>query len=150
MTWRERDHPRNPADGQFVEDWADAISARLPGSDQIFYHGTVVPHLEQVRPGREHGQVVFPHDTDPDFAYANPELAAAYHYAELAYNAASYGRPRVYKVRATGPVEEDPFYDEHGRSRSIMSGDVRSRHAFEVIEEMPAPSWWTEEDEDDE
>jgi hypothetical protein len=127
----------------------EAVSARLSGGeDRVYYHGTVEPGLKRIQPGRVHGKQIFPHVTDPDFAYANPGLAAAYHYAELAYNAADYGRPRVYKVRATGPVEDDPEFNEHGHRRSIMEGDIRSRHHFEVIEEMPAPDWWVEDDEE--
>lgn len=148
MAWQEKNHPRD-GDGRFTESWVGEVSARLPGGDdRVYYHGTVEPGLRQIQPGRVHGKVVFPHVTDPDFAYANPELSSAYHYAELAYNAAAYGRPRVYKVRATGPIEEDPSHNERGDSRSTMPGDIRSRHRFEVIEEMPAPDWWVDDDEE--
>lgn len=146
MTWRETEHPRDPTNGQFVDrpgGWVEQISEQLaPG--QVYYHGTVEPGLTRIEPGRVHGRQIFPNISDPDFAYANPELSAAYHYAELAYHATDYGRPRVYKVRATGPVEDDPTHDAHGRSRSTMPGDIRSRHAFVVIEELPPPDWWEE------
>lgn len=31
MSWQEKEHPRDPANGEFTEKWASVVSARLPG-----------------------------------------------------------------------------------------------------------------------
>lgn len=113
---------------------------RIGGQDLTFYHGTVLARLKAVLPAAQHrGSVIFPHDTNPEFAYATPDLDVAWHYAEKAWNAAARGIPRVFKVRATGPIEKDPEYDQHGRHRSNFESDIRSRWKFVVLEEVPMP-----------
>lgn len=154
MTWRERDHPRN-GDGQFAENngWIAQVAEALPGGayddGQVYYHGTVVEDLEHVQPANTHRRgVAFPNDTDPDYAYASPSERNAWHYAELAWNNSSSGIPRVYRVRSTGPVEEDPYYPG-GVSRGNFSDDIRSRHPFEILDELPTPDHFLTDPDDD-
>jgi hypothetical protein len=149
--WNEEDHPRDYL-GQFTESrdqslfaqrMADMIGVQRgqsPLAGRDFFHGTVIEGLTEIVPASKHGRgVIFPHVTDRNFAYATPDERTAWTYAELAYNAADRGVPRVYRVRAVGPTEEDPQYDQHGRSRSNYAGDIRSRWKFIVVEEVPMP-----------
>lgn len=109
---------------------------------QDYYHGTVIKGLKEILPGTVHkGPVIFRSDTDPSFAYATPDVSNAWSYAEKAWNATDIipSVPRVYRVRAVGPVEPDPTVDRHGRQRSNYDTDVRSRWKFVVIEEVPMP-----------
>jgi hypothetical protein len=151
--WDERQHPRNPRTGEFVgnDAWIRRLSDQMVETD-VLYHGTTVEDLEQVLSASQHRRTVtFPHDTDVGFAYATASLQAAWHYAELAWNNGVGDVPRVYRVRATGPTEDDPFYDQHGRARSNFSGDVRSRHPFDILDELPTPDHFIDgfgEDED--
>lgn len=149
--WNEEDHPRDyrgrftdsASQDAFVRRMSDVIGARrgqAPLAGQDFYHGTVIEGLQEVLPATKHGRgVIFPHVTDRNFAYATPDIAHAWNYAEKAYHAADGGVPRVYRVRAVGPTEEDPQYDQHGRHRSNFSTDIRSRWKFIVVEEVPMP-----------
>ena len=111
-----------------------------------YFHGTVTPNLEEITPGVSHGRrPTFPHDTDPNYAYATGDERWARHYAEMAHAAGDAGTiPRVYQVEPKDPsdVEEDPFYDSHGRSRSIFDTDVRSKSGWNVVKEMPWPEEW--------
>lgn len=162
MNWDEGQHPRNPDTGEFVENnrWIAQVAARLPGSTaelDVFYHGTVgdpdVDELDQILPASQHRMgVTHRHMTDPDYAYAAQSERSAWHYAELAWNnrvSSDREVPRVFRVRATGPVEEDPFYDEHRRPRSVHEGDVRSRHPFEILDELPTPDHFIRDPDDD-
>ncbi len=111
-----------------------------PGDDTDYYHGTVEEDLDDVQPASQHGgRVTFRSDTDPDYAYVTTKPGDAWSYAEKAWHSSSNGVPRVYRVRATGPVEPDEFYQASGRPRSIYEHDMRSRHPFEVQEELPMP-----------
>jgi hypothetical protein len=170
MTWDERDHPRNE-DGRFTDkDWAARIADRLPGGlpeppedfydDTVYYHGTVMTDWDfdqfenqdagaLVLPARVHGSVIFTSDTDPDYAYVTPELSTAWYYAELAATHRSTGRPRVFQVRATGPVEPDVEFDRYGNRRGIMSQDLRSRYPFEFVGEMEPPEHLRAYDDDE-
>jgi hypothetical protein len=78
-------------------------------------------------------------ETDPEYAYATSNLADAWHYAELAWGTHAHGHPRVFRVKARGPIEKDPSLGPEGRSRGGFEHDVRSRHGFDVLgeEEMP-------------
>lgn len=145
MTFVEREHPRDPENGR----WIAKVLGRMPASlveADVFYHGTVgdpdVDQLDQIQPASQHGMgVTHWNMTDPEFAYAAQSESSAWYYAELAWHNRGGDRdvPRVFRVRATGPVEEDPFYDAQGRSRSVHEGDVRSRHPFEILDELPTP-----------
>lgn len=115
-----------------------------------YYHGTTEEDMDEVSPAVSHRRgVVFPHQTDPEYAYATPSERNAWHYAELAWNAGASGIPRVYRVRPTGPIEEDPTHWPNGESRGNFSDDVRSRHPFEVHEELPTPEYWLQDDDED-
>lgn len=151
--WDEDEHPRDyrgrftESRGQnlFAKRMADMIGVQRgqsPLAGQDFFHGTVIEGLTEVMPATKHGRgVIFPHDTDRNFAYATPSESNAWNYAEKAWHAASdvAGPPRVYRVRAVGPTEEDPQYDQHGRHRSNYGDDIRSRWKFIVVEEVPMP-----------
>jgi hypothetical protein len=115
-----------------------------------YYHGTTEEDMDEVSPATSHRMgVIFPHQTDPEYAYATPSESNAWHYAQLAWNAGGGGIPRVYRVRPTGPVEEDPTHWPNGESRGNFSDDVRSRHPFEVHEELPTPEYWQQGDDED-
>jgi hypothetical protein len=114
---------------------------------QFYYHGTTTEGLGNVQPAAKHGgSVAFPHDTDKNYAYATPNEDDAWHYAEKTWNATASGIPRVYKVQPSGPVEPDPQYGPHG-SRGNFESDVRSRHQFKVIGEIPMPEHMGEPEE---
>lgn len=113
-----------------------------------YYHGTVDEDLDDIQPANQHGgRVTFRSDTDPDYAYVTTNPRDAWNYAEKAWHSTGYGVPRVYRVRATGPVEVDPSHDEHGHSRSNYENDWRSRHPFEVQEELPMPEEMGEQED---
>ncbi len=119
---------------------------RLAQADDWYYHGTTAEDLDEVAPASSHRRgVIFPNMTDLDYAYATPSESNAWHYAELAWNAGETGIPRVYRVKPTGPVEEDPTHWPNGDSRGNFSDDVRSRYPFEVHEELPTPEHWQED-----
>jgi hypothetical protein len=107
------------------------------------YHGTTRENLTAVTPAAEHGgHVSFQHDTDVAYAYATPNLADAWIYAEKAWHASSSGIPRVYRVEAVGDVEPDPQERADGSHRGNYEADVRSRAGFTVVEEMPWPDYF--------
>lgn len=106
------------------------------------YHGTVRDGLDDILPAAAHcGPRTFAYtaDGDPAYAYATPNLSDAWAYAEKAWHASGDGIPRVYRIEALGDVESDPQEDVHGRQRGNYADDVRSRHGFAVVEEMPMP-----------
>lgn len=104
-----------------------------------FFHGTVQEGLTEILPTTEHGgPQTFRMEADGEYAYATDE-GSAWWYAEAAWRTHSEGIPRVYRVRATGPIEADPAENAQGRARSTFEADVRSRSAFIVVEEMPMP-----------
>jgi hypothetical protein len=120
--------------------WAKLIIA---AEDEVYYHGTAkVPSWQptEITPqtGRR-GKPTFPHDTDPDYAYATKDPANAWNYAEKAWHSTTVGHPRVFRVKPRGPVEKDPQRDERGELRNNWEGDVRSRHGFDVVGEEPMP-----------
>jgi len=116
-----------------------------------YYHGTI-RHFEpgdHISPASEHGKSqTFERMSDPDHAYATGH-DNAWDYAEKAHNVHFQPgmkiHPRVYKVRPTGPVEKDPeewpegVHYDRAPSRGNNSDDVRSKHSFEVVHEMPMP-----------
>lgn len=113
---------------------------------RVYYHGTTVEDVTHVMPASHHGQgVVFPGETDKDYAYATPKLGDAWDYAQKAWDHTGGGRrPRVYQVRPIGGhqhVEKDPQYT--GGSNPMLRGnnasDVRSKKGFEVVKEMAWP-----------
>lgn len=149
------DQPRWPAGAPEDEHhhgqggrWIGALDAAMGavGTATRYFHGSVTEDLEEVLPATRHGRrPTFPHDTDRAYAYATSGEDAesnAWHYAEQAHAAGDAGTlPRVYEVEPIDPsdVEEDPFYNDQGRPRSIMDGDVRSRTGWRVIRELPWP-----------
>ncbi len=151
----EREHPR-AENGRWIAKILGRMPARLVEAD-VFYHGTVgdpdVDELDEIQPADVHGRgVSHPAMTDTGYAYAASSERSAWYYAELAWNnrvGSDREVPRVFRVRATGPVEEDPFYDEQGRSRSVNDGDVRSRHPFEILDELPTPDQFITDPDDD-
>jgi GNAT superfamily N-acetyltransferase len=121
----------------------DEPQTRAPRKPRVYYHGTTVPDVTHVLPANEHGQgVVFPHVTDPDYAYATSDHGDAWNYAEKAWSASAHGRPRVYQVKPIGGtrhVETDPHDDQYGQSRGNYENDYRSPHGWQVVKEMPFP-----------
>lgn len=108
------------------------------------YHGTAREGLigKTILPVDVTGMpATFPSDTDRGYAYATVEPSTAWHYAELAWNAASVGIPRVYEVAPVdgADVEDDPTHDARGNSRGNFPDDRRSRAGFLVIRELPMP-----------
>lgn len=113
-----------------------------------YFHGTITSFEpgDRITPAEQHSQRVnFPNVTDRGHAYATSDEDNAWHYAEKVWDAAPthhphFGNPpKVYRVRPLGPVEADPSHDEHGQSRDNFAGDVRSKHGFEVLHEVPMP-----------
>jgi GNAT superfamily N-acetyltransferase len=105
-----------------------------------WFHGTTAPNLKHVRPAGPRGRITFSSDTSREHAYATGDESNAWNYAEKAYLTHDRGRPRVYQVEPTGPVERDPSHDEHGRPRSNFSTDYRSKHPWRVVREVEPPS----------
>lgn len=118
----------------------------FPGKGVTYYHGTIGHPYEdhptgEITPAREHGQgVIFKSDTSADHAYATTKVEDAWRYAEKAFDhAGSEGVhvPKVYEVRATGPVEKDPTWDDRfNRSRGNYENDYRSKHPFLIEREI--------------
>ena len=112
-----------------------------------YYHGTSGTDdddLDEVSPSSARGAGSIwgaGSGSSPDHAYATTSQTAAWDYAVRRHQEEgwSWSRPKVYRVSPTGPVEEDPHYDEHGSNRGNWVGDVRSRHPFAVEEEMEHP-----------
>ena len=147
--WDPEEHPRNPEDGRFVEKrtgegWIQRLSEQIEPAIRYF-HGTTREDLEEILPAtheNHYGPVLFPADTNPEYAYATEVERDAWHYAEKAHAAGDAGTlPRVYEVEPINPddVEEDEFYTPQGRPRSILEADRRSRSGWRVIREMPWP-----------
>ena len=118
--------------------WAQATGAG------DLYHGTTQTFRvgDHITPAVQHGgEVAFPHTTSREHAYATSDPSNAWHYAETAWNNADAGgtHPKVYRVRPLGPVEDDPTHTPSGESRGTFTGDVRSKHGFEVVGEEPMP-----------
>lgn len=131
-------------DGPEVEGWVQRLSEQIEPAIR-YYHGTVVEDLEEVLPASAHGRgVIFTSDTDPDYAYATGSETDAWYYAELAWNATSSGIPRVFEVEPIDwdDIEEDPPFDQHGRSRSTRDQDVRSRTGWRVVRGLRIPEAW--------
>lgn len=127
-----------------------------PNAPKRFYHGTHVEEdLDQIRPNHS-SRGTFGNNLgihEPGYAYATTKPEDAWHYAERAAEAHG-GRPRVYEVHPTGPVEKDPAEDAHGNSRGNFENDHRSKHPFDVIGEEEPPdhiqrNWYDHEDEDE-
>lgn len=108
-----------------------------------FFHGTVseLKEGDSVLPASQSGRkVVHRSMTDPEYAYATETPEAAWHYAELTWNHAESGHPRVYRVVPLGEHEEDPQVDSRGQVRGgVFEGDRRSKHGWKVEEELPMP-----------
>lgn len=121
----------------------------FPGKGVTYYHGTIGEHgtddsPDHIEPASTHGQgVTFSSDTSPDHAYATTSEKDAWDYAGKAFDWRGTERrhvPKVYEVRATGPVEKDPDWDDKtGRSRAVNESDHRSKHPFEVVREVDPP-----------
>lgn len=106
----------------------------------VWYVGTTVTRLNRVLPAAKHGKsVMFPHDTDPRYAYATAEEGNAWSYAERAWHITGRS-PRVYQVEPLGEVEADPSHHPNGRSRNTFSGDYRCLRGWRVVRELPMPS----------
>lgn len=121
-----------------------------PTKGRVFYHGTTTDQdLKEILPASQHGRgSIHPGSVDPDYAYATPHLDNAWQWADKAWDNRG-GHRRVFKVRRKGPVELDPRDNDSGGSRNNYEGDVRSRHGFDVIGEMPMPEHWRHlEDQD--
>ena len=107
---------------------------------QQFFHGTIREGLSEIVPASTHGKgAVFPSVTSTAHAYATPDVSNAWHYAEMAWNAAGSGIPRVYQVEPLGEHEEDPAVDGKGNPRGNFSGDRRSTKGWRVTREVPMP-----------
>lgn len=120
----------------------------FPGRGVTYYHGTIGEHGSDDSPGHiepasVHGQgVTFRHMTSPDHAYATTSERDAWDYAGKKFDhtgVEGHHVPKVYEVRATGPVEKDPHYDDLGNNRNVNEGDYRSKHPFEVVRELNPP-----------
>ena len=119
--------------------WTTAAST--PGE---YFHGTTQTFKpgDHITPASQHGKgVAFPNMTSREHAYATPDESTAWHYAEAAWNNADIGgtHPKVYRVKPLGHTEDDPTHDQYGASRGTFTGDVRSKHGFEVVGEQPMP-----------
>jgi GNAT superfamily N-acetyltransferase len=111
---------------------------------RIYYHGTTTGDVTHILPAsKHHSGVVFPSDTDHDYAYASLDKDAAWSYAEKAHYVTG-GKPRVYQVRPMhgdhSHVEEDPQWDDtRNQFRGNYEGDRRSKVGFEVVRELKTP-----------
>jgi hypothetical protein len=109
----------------------------------VYYHGTV----ERFEPGHK----ILPASqtdgytnydkTDSRYAYATEDEETAWDYAEKAWHAQSgpSQHPRVYRVSPLGRHSKDPEYDKGGNHRGNWSYDRRSKHGWQVEEELPMP-----------
>lgn len=129
----------------FMDGAVDDEPPERPSLGHEYYHGTT-RHFEpgeRILPAAQHGRgSVFPYESSPEHAYATMNPSDAWHYAELAWNEGDPqpgDHPKVYRVRPISEHEHDPMYDDRGRSRGNFEGDVRSRHGFEVLDEVPMP-----------
>lgn len=103
------------------------------------YHGTFNEMEGQLHPNHGTSGNFGAATHAQGYAYATPHLDTAWNYATQM--ADHHGRlPRVYQVHPTGPTEDDPRYDEHGRSRGNYAGDLRSQHPFDIGEEQEPPT----------
>lgn len=103
------------------------------------YHGTFNEMEGQLHPNHGTSGNFGAATHAQGYSYATPHLDTAWNYATQM--ADRHGQlPRVYRVHPTGPVEDDPRYDEHGRSRGNYEGDLRSKHPFDVGEEQEPPT----------
>lgn len=127
---------------------------------RVYFHGTTAEDVTHVLPANRHrGGVMFPSDTDHDYAYASLDKDAAWSYAEKAHYVTG-GKPRVYQVRPLhgdhSHVEDDPTWDDaRNMGRGNYEGDRRSKVGFEVVRELKTPrhihenyDWHEKEDED--
>lgn len=109
-----------------------------------FFHGTISPLqpddvIEPVAKSTWR-KVRFPHDTDPEYAYATSDVDTAWHYAEKVWGSTdSPTHPKVFEVEPVGEHEEDPTRDAHGQLRGNFSTDRRSKHGWRVLREVPMP-----------
>lgn len=128
--------------------WATRIASR--GDEPVYYHGTAKApgfKMTEVTPAGSRPSwhpVTFPHDHDPEHAYATTSLRDAWDWAAKAHDThfkpGSKIVPRVFKVKPRGHVEEDPVYGDNG-PRNVSSSDARSKHGFDVQGEEKMPSW---------
>lgn len=96
-----------------------------------FFHGTVAEDMHEVTPRGARQYHIGEHDGT--HAFATTSESDAWHYAELAWNHASTGVPRVYRVQPKGHVEQDPHRENFdGRWH-------RSKEGFDVMHEVPMP-----------
>lgn len=107
-----------------------------------WFHGSATDMRPgtNIRPPSERGvEPNFPGYGTGEYAFATSDLGTAASYAEKAQNIAvsRHGaRPsqRVYEVRPTGGVEDDP-------AESAGEGAVRSRNPWKVVRRVPASEW---------
>lgn len=117
---------------------------RLLSPSAAYYHGTTA----QLVPGtlitpaaqRPKDRVNYPGATSRQHVYTTPNEEHAWAYAVQGERVArDYARPRVYRVEATGALEQDPEFDKNGRSRRTRTEDLRSRSPLRVLGEVSLP-----------
>lgn len=117
-----------------------------------YYHGTSLGYdedLDEISPTHAAGggSLWGPGaSSSGEHAYATTDPSVAWDYAEKRHwgEGSHWSRPVVYEVEPTGPVEEDPHYDAHGYNRGNSLSDVRSRHPWTVVGEVPHPQGRTD------
>lgn len=145
--WKTK-HPIAARELEHDQDRGEIVHHEDETPEYVMYHGTTHHHegddpdadyepLDEIRP---HGSgASFGGATgDPDYAYANPRPEVAWRYAEKRAENVG-GVPHVYRVTPKRPetVEEDPHYDQGGYNRGNYLGDVRTKHGFHVLDEVP-------------
>jgi rifampin ADP-ribosylating transferase len=108
-----------------------------PGTRQKYYHGTTAEGLDEIHPNNSSIGNFGPGTHHPGHAYLTPNKEDAWSYATRAADDKG-GRPRVYEVKPTGPVEEDPmFQGEYHRGN--FADDLRTKHPLQVVREHKPP-----------
>lgn len=105
-----------------------------PGAKVRYFHGTTAEGLDEIHPNHSMSGNFGPATHAPGYAYATPHKDIAWTYATKIADEQG-GKPRVYEVKPTGPVEEDPHFTPSGHNRGNYLGDMRSKHHFEVVKE---------------
>lgn len=108
-----------------------------PGTRQRYYHGTTSEGLDEIHPNPGATGTFGPGTHSPGHAYLTPNKEDAWNYATRAADM-NGGKPRMYEVKPTGPVEEDPRF-ENGFNRGNFTDDLRTKHPLKVVREHKPP-----------
>jgi hypothetical protein len=142
------------------ENWRDERLAKGRATGLVdvnaLVHGTAarLKPGSLIKPGKPSNWVGRTADVNSEYAFATPNLHDAFRYAHKAKESGNRnsGRPGVYRVQPTGPVQIDPE-DEDARAGYSEGADAfQSKHPFKVLSKVQfsdAQEAWREHNEDD-